>query len=92
VVLFCGKSRETLFVDKSPEWIKSCYQDINPEIKLQALNEIWFVEISLSYIVLPLNNPITVPGQEDSFPLALRLRLYDESLCSLIIELLLEVF
>ena len=92
MILFCGESSKTLFVDKGPERVKSCNQDIDPEIKLQVLDEIWLVEISLSYIVFPLDYPVTITGQEDSFTLALRLRLYDESFRPLIIELLFEVF
>ena len=50
------------------------------------------MQISLGYVVLSLDEPITVSGQENTSTLALLFRFYDESLSSFVVELLLEIF
>ena len=50
------------------------------------------MEVPLCHVVLSLDQPVAIPRQEDSFSLALGLRLDDESLRPLAIEILLETF
>ena len=49
LVLISGKSSKSLFKHKYSQWINSCDQDINPQIKLKSINQIGFMQIPLHY-------------------------------------------
>lgn len=70
VVRLSSKSGKAFLVDEASERVHTCYQNINSEVKLQAINEVGLVQISLRDIVLTLYDPITIPRQEYTFALA----------------------
>ena len=60
MILFSCKSCKSFFVDETSEWWDSSYKNIDPKVKFEAINQIRFVQISLSYIVFTLNHPIAI--------------------------------
>ena len=82
-----GKS---FFVDEASERVYTRYQNINSEVKLQPINKVGLMKISLSNIMFTLHDPITIPSQKYTFALAHRLRLYDKCFGSLIVKLIFE--
>jgi hypothetical protein len=92
MVFFCSKSSKTFLVDERSQRTKPSNKHIYTQIKFQIVYKIWLMQVSLSYIVLTLDYPITIPSQENSFSLALCLRLNNKSLSPFIIELFFEAF
>lgn len=87
-----GKPGEALFVDEAPEWPHASHQKVYPQVKLQAIDQQWLVQVLLRHIVLALDQPVVVSGQEDALALAVVLWLDDERLRLPTVELLFEAF
>ena len=92
LITFSSKPGQSLLVDVASQRIDASYQNVYPQIEFEPVNKVRFVQISLRYVVLSLDEPITVSGQENASTLALLFRFYDESLSSFVVELLLEIF
>jgi hypothetical protein len=93
LVLLCRESCQALLVDEGAKGIETGDQDVDSQVKLQLVDEIRFVKVSLCHIVFSLHYPVVAMScQKDTFALALGFRLYDKSLGPLIIELFSETF
>ena len=90
VVLFGSKTCEALLVDEAPQRVHARQQDIDPQIKLQTVDEVCLVKVALRNVVFTLYDPVTVSRQKYSFTLSHVLRLNDERLRALVVELFLE--
>lgn len=91
-VVLRSKTRKTLLVDEAPKRICASHKHVDSQIELKAIDKIRFVEVALSNIMLSLDNPVAVSSKKDAPALAHRLWLDDESLGSLVIELLSKAF
>lgn len=90
VVGLSSEPSKSFFVDEASERVYTRYQNINSEVKLQPINKVGLMKISLSNIMFTLHDPITIPSQKYTFALAHRLRLYDKCFGSLIVKLIFE--
>lgn len=50
----CGESDQSLLIHIQPQRIRACHKHIDSQIELQALNQKWFVEVSLDNTPIPI--------------------------------------
>ena len=75
LVGLCSQTGETILVEEYPERIHTKHQDIDPEVKLQALDQEGLVKILLDDAMLAqLDVGRRIHGQEDPTALARGLR------------------
>ena len=91
-VLLSGKPRQTLLENKHSQRGNSSNQDVNPQVKLQVVNQVRLVHVSLGDIVLTRLHPVEVSRQENSFALTTGFWFDYECLGFSIVKLLLEGF
>ena len=90
-VFFSRESGEPFLVNETAQRIDARDKHVYSEIEFQIINQIRFVQIPLGNVVLSLNDPVAVSSQEYTFALAIRFRLNDKSLGTLVVELLPEI-
>lgn len=71
------KPRQALLKQIHPQGFRPRQQHINPEIKLEPINQIWLGQVPLYHIVRPILDILDVASKEYPPTLALGLRLDD---------------
>ncbi len=79
-------------VNVGTQRIHSRNKNVNSKIKLELVNQIWFMQIPLGHIMLTSLQPVEVTSQKYAFSLAACFWLHDESFGLLLVELSFKVF
>lgn len=85
-----GKPCQSFFVDKDPQGSHTRDQHVNPQVELQAINQVRLVKIALRNVVLMRLKPLIRAGEEDASALTTVLWLNDKCLGLSFVELLFE--
>ena len=92
-VLLGGKPSKSFTEDENAKGVDSVDEHVNSEVKLEVVDKIWLVKVSLDDILLVVFevNAVEVASKEYASALARRCRLDDEGLCLLFGKLAFEV-
>lgn len=73
----CRKSAQSFAEDEDSKWVNTRNQDIDSQVELQAIDQIWPTEVSLNNAMLRRIDVLKFPCQEDSVTLRHALRFND---------------
>lgn len=90
IVLWCCKSSKALVEHKNSERRNACKIDVNPQVELEAINQVRLVEVALCDVMFVLIEPVKISSQKNAFALTTILRLNDECLRFAFVELFSE--
>lgn len=80
LILCCCQPTQAFFVEKHSERIYAAQKHVNPQIKLEFVNQEWLVKVSLNDIVLVRIEIVNISCQKDSSTLSCRFWLRYKSL------------
>lgn len=92
-ILFRRKPRQSFPKDKDSQRICTVKKHINPEIKLEVVNQVGLVQVLLHYVLIVISNvdALGISSQKDALSLARRNRFHYKSLRLFLSELVFEV-
>lgn len=90
IVLWGCESGKAFVEHKNSERRNACKIDVNPQVELEAVNQVRLVEVSLGDVVFVLIEPVKISSQKNAFALTTVLRFNDECLRFAFVELFSE--
>lgn len=78
LVFLCREPAQPLFVEIEDQRVHAGDQDVDPEVELEAVDEVGPVEVALHHAVSSRVDVLQLPSQENSLPLREALRLHNE--------------